>query len=45
MHSAPIYRSSDIPARAAKVRYESAERFGRPRANVEAAIKRFFAAA
>ncbi|MGD9784650.1 MAG: type IV secretory system conjugative DNA transfer family protein [Hyphomicrobiaceae bacterium] len=33
------------PARAAKVRHESAERFGQPRANVDAAIKRFFTAA
>lgn len=30
------------PARADKVRHESAERFGRPRTDVEAAIKRFF---
>lgn len=31
------------PARAEKVRHESAERFGRPHSEVEAAIKRFFA--
>lgn len=33
------------PARAEKVRHESAERFGRPRSEVEAAIKRFFVSA